>query len=520
MVNDADKQLAQELSKYYADPLGYVMFSYPWDTDKSIQLCELPEPWASKYNSKYGPDKWACEFLERLGVEIKDRGFDGVMAVMPIRMDVVSGHGIGKSAMTGWLTNFITQTRPNSQGTVTANTGAQLESKTWPQIRKWTKKSIAGHWFKITSGRGSMRMAHKLFPESWFCTAQTCQKDNSEAFQGQHAADSTSWYINDEASAIPTEIFVVQDGGLTDGEPMQFSVGNPTRTDGEFREHFRKKRHRHICYQIDSRNVQITNKEFIKQLVEDNGEDSDYVRVRVRGLFPRASVDQLLAFEVVESAKDRNVSYHGHPRIMGMDVGLSLGGDPSAWVIVQGQTVQNAGEFRLADTFAVAGRFREIFLENQCTQGYIDSIGYGAGVADTLKAWGLPVIATNVGEASPENKHYFNLRSDLWWRTKLFWEDKMCSIKYKDFGDKAVMDKLMAELATYLYSYTPGKMLIKVEAKKEAMDRLKRESPNLGDAFMLTRNHASATAEVYTGEDSGSAIFLNFDNEALEGALL
>ena len=513
-----DIEISKELSRFYADPLGYVMFAYPWDTDESIQVCELPEPWASRYGCKYGPDKWACEFLDRLGDEIKERGFDGAMSVLPIRMDVASGHGIGKSAMTGWLVNFISQTRPFSQGTVTANTSPQLESKTWPQIIKWTNKSIAGHWFKVSAGRGSMKMVHKDFPEQWFCTAQTCKEENSESFAGQHAVNSTSYYINDEASAIPNKIFEVQDGGLTDGEPMQFSFGNPTRTDGEFKDHFSKKRHRHICFQIDSRDVQITNKAYLNQLIEDNGLDSDFVRVRVLGKFPRASFNQLISEEIVLSAKDRRVSYHGHPRILGADVGLSLTGDPSAWVVVQGKTVIAAGEFRLDDTFAVAGRFREIFLEHRCSQGYIDSIGYGAGVADTLKAWGLNISGVNVAEASPQNTQYMNLRSDLWWRTKEFWEAKDCSIIYERYPDKHIMDRLISELATYLYFYTPsGK--VKVEGKEDAKTRLNRESPNLGDAFMLTRNYATATAQIHPNQTELTGIILEDYHEPEVGLI-
>ena len=174
-------------------------------------------------------------------------------------MAVSSGHGIGKSAITGWIVTWIMCTRPFSQGTVTANTFQQLDTKTWSQIRKWMKLSVASHWFTI----GASKIYHNDYPESWFCSAQTCREENSEAFAGQHAANSTSFYINDEASAIPDIIFEVQDGGLTDGEPMQFNFGNPTRNTGRFRECWRKFRHRWKTYKVDSRDVQITNKEYL-----------------------------------------------------------------------------------------------------------------------------------------------------------------------------------------------------------------------------------------------------------------
>ena len=256
---DVDWELSNDMSFFYADPLGFVMYAFPWESDSSLQVCELKGKWKKKYKGLYGPDKWACEFLEDLGQSVKDRKFDGHNSVDPIRMAVSSGHGIGKSAITGWIVTWIMCTRPFSQGTVTANTFQQLDTKTWSQIRKWMKLSVASHWFTI----GASKIYHNDYPESWFCSAQTCREENSEAFAGQHAANSTSFYINDEASAIPDIIFEVQDGGLTDGEPMQFNFGNPTRNTGRFRECWRKFRHRWKTYKVDSRDVQITNKEYL-----------------------------------------------------------------------------------------------------------------------------------------------------------------------------------------------------------------------------------------------------------------
>ncbi|MBU2652686.1 MAG: terminase [Bacteroidetes bacterium] len=417
MASKIDIELAHEVAKYYADPLGFVMFAYPWDTDPSIQVCELPEPWASKYNSKYGPDEWSCQFLDDLGEKIKANKFDGSHAVDAIRMAVSSGHGIGKSAMTGWLVNLIMSTRPNAQGTVTANTGPQLESKTWPQIAKWTKRCITSHWFDISSGRGSMRMRHKLFPESWFCTAQTCREENSEAFAGQHAVDSTSFYINDESSAISDKIFEVQDGGMTDGEPMQFLFGNPTKNTGSFREAFGKKRHRFMCYQVDSRDVQITNKKYIDELIADNGEDSDYTRVRVKGVFPRASSAQLIPYDLVEAARGKiiHVSEYAHaPRILICDP-ARFGDDQSTIGERQGLRHTILHKYRGKDTMFLANKLGTMNNDEGYDAVFIDVIGVGAGVVDRLIQLGhRNIIPVNFAESAKNEKKYHNLRAECW----------------------------------------------------------------------------------------------------------
>ena len=166
-------------------------------------------------------------------------------------------------------------TRPDLHGTITANTRAQLNTMTWAQIRAWTKLLIAADWLEATNHRLSFRG----FEESWFCSQQTCRKENSEAFAGQHAAHGTSFFVLDEASAIPDVIFDVAEGGMTDGEPMIFAFGNPTRSSGRFYEAVcGKSRHIWNHRSIDSRTSALTNKPLIEEWIDQHRLDSDFVR--------------------------------------------------------------------------------------------------------------------------------------------------------------------------------------------------------------------------------------------------
>lgn len=177
-----DEELEQFVGGYYDDPLGYVRIAFPWG-EAGTFLAEYPEPRA-----------WQCEFLEWLGGEIKARAFDGVHPVAAIEAAVSSGHGIGKGALTGMLVNFLMSTRKNARGTITANTSTQLDDKTWASTLQWHKLSVTAHWFEANT-QILYRVGHR---ESWRCTPQTCDPDNSESFAGQHSAQSTSFYINDE----------------------------------------------------------------------------------------------------------------------------------------------------------------------------------------------------------------------------------------------------------------------------------------------------------------------------------
>jgi hypothetical protein len=66
-----------------------------------------------------------------------------------------------------------------------------------------------------------------------------------------------------------------------------------------------------------------TNKAQLEQWVRDYGEDSGFVRARVRGLFPHAGSMQFISSELVEAAAraDRYIpSIPDEPLIMGVDV--------------------------------------------------------------------------------------------------------------------------------------------------------------------------------------------------------
>lgn len=96
MSKSSEKILYEELARCYDDPLRFVLWAFPWGETPETSLVKLKSPWKERYpNCEYGPDRWACEFLDDLGAEVKARGFDGTHAVDPIRMAVSSGHGIG-----------------------------------------------------------------------------------------------------------------------------------------------------------------------------------------------------------------------------------------------------------------------------------------------------------------------------------------------------------------------------------------------------------------------------------------
>ena len=486
-----DGALADEVARFYADPLGFVMFAYEWDTDPALQVVRLPEPWRSRYSSDYGPDAWACELLDRIGGQVLANSFDGVHAVPPVREAVASGHGIGKSAITAWLVDWIMSTRPYAKGTVTATTAPQLETKTWAEIAKWTRKCITGHWFEVTTGRGNMRMTHREHPESWYCAAQTCREENSEAFAGQHAVNSTSFYLFDEASGVPDKIKEVAEGGLTDGEPMMFAFGNPTQNSGWFFDCFNSQRHRWGTQQIDSRSVQITNKATLAEWVADYGIDSDFVKVRVRGMFPALSAKQFISVADADAALGRHLrpeQYGFAPKILTLDPAWD-GDDDLVFGLRQGLRFdilrvipKNDNDIEIANMLA---RFED---EHQADGVIIDK-GYGTGIYSAGATMGRDWLLADFGSASPD-PGCLNLRAYMVREVRDWFKEGGAIADNKE-------GKLLHAEAISIQTVPRFDGVIQLEAKKD-MKRRGLASPNRLDALGLSfafpiekRRHAS-----------------------------
>ena len=176
--------------------------------------------------------------------------------------------------------------QPDCKAVITANTEVQLRTKTWPELAKWYRLALHRHWCNF--GATSITARDPKHERTWRCDMVPWSETNTEAFAGLHNQGNRILLVFDEASSINDLVWEVAEGALTDErtEIIWLCLGNPTLSTGCFRECFGRLRHRWHTVQVDSRTVEGTNKEQLAQWIEDYGEDSDFVRVRVRGEFP------------------------------------------------------------------------------------------------------------------------------------------------------------------------------------------------------------------------------------------
>lgn len=477
---DPARALPDMAGMLYDDPLRFALFAFDFGEDASLRVVKLPEPWALTYDSEFGIETWACEMFDQIGQQVRERGFDGTTAVDAIRHATSSGHGISKSATTAMLVNWLMTTRPNARGVITANTAPQLESKTWAELAKWTRRSIFADWFEVSTGRGSMKMVHREAPESWNCFGQTAAEERAESFAGLHAADSTPFYVFDEASAIPAAIWQVAEGGMTDGEAHFYAFGNPTRTGTPFFQCFHAQRHRWTTRQVDSRTCQLTNKNQIDEWVADFGEDSDFVKVRVRGIFPSASSLQFISRTLVDDAMARELpASGGESVVVGVDP-ARFGADSSVIYTRAGRDGRSWAPIKLrqVDTMTLAARVAEhvnlIRSAGHRVVVNVDGGGVGGGVIDRLRSMGFDVNEVQFGARAMDPKKWANRRAEIWGALR----------EWLGTGALLKDDELVADLTNLEYGYTSADQILL--EKKESMKSRGLASPDIADALACT----------------------------------
>ena len=437
------------------DPYKYVMANWPWGEDGGI------------LQDEEGPDVWQKEVLDYIGEKTK--------AWETAQIAVKSGHNIGKTCLIAWIINYFITTRSHPQIIVTANTAVQLSTKTWRELAKWHKLSLNKDFFEWTATRYSQAMNK----DTWFASAIPWSERNSEAFAGAHEErkNSAVCMIFDEASAIPDVIWEVASGAMTTPGSLFVAFGNPTQNTGRFRECWGKFRHRWHGITVDSRTAKKADNELITQWVEDYGEDSDFVKVRVRGEFPDSASNQLISIVDVDSAIGKTVEhYNKATKIMGVDI-ARFGEDSSAIAVRQGRKLFALEERKSLDLMQTVGFILEMMNKHNPDVTYVDIGGMGAGVYDRLKEQGIRgVVGINFGTVADEPLKYRNKRAEMWGRMKDWLHEGSSDIPNDT--------ELRGDLVGPMYFYTSSGQLM-IERKKD-MKRRGLASPDKGDAFALT----------------------------------
>jgi hypothetical protein len=367
---------------------------------------------------------------------------------------------------------------------VTAPTSSQLFDALFAEMKRWINELPDA--FKEVLNVKSDRVEHTAAPSEMFISARTSRAETPEALAGVHSEHVM--LIVDEASGVPEQVFEAAAGSMSGHNATTIMLSNPTRSSGTFFESQNRLADSWWTRRWSCVDSPLVSDEFIEEMKLRYGEDSNAFRIRVLGEFPQADDDTIIPFHLVETATHRDIEGDSDlPSVWGLDVSR-FGNDKTALCKRQGSVVTEIRSWSGLDLMQTVGRvvaeYEALLPSKQPREILVDSIGLGSGVVDRLREIGLPVRGINVAEAPSMGGTYLNLRSELWFKTKAWFEDRACKLP-KD-------DQLVAELTGIRYSFTSsGKM--KAESKDE-MRKRGLASPDLADALCLTMASDAATA--------------------------
>jgi hypothetical protein len=453
------RAVIEDLGGMQRDPLNYARYAFPWGKGelKGKQL-----------------RKWQVKVLEDISKGLKKGQINNLQEA--IQIAIASGHGVGKSALVAMIIMWGLSTHEDTKIVVTANTDTQLRTKTWPEVQKWHRLAINNFMFEVTAT--AVYSKDKKHEKTWRADAIPNSDHNTESFAGLHNEGKRILVVFDEASAIPNKIWEVTEGALTDEntEIIWLAFGNPTRANGRFNDCFKRLRHRWTSYQIDSRDVEGTNKDQINNWLEDYGEESDFFKVRVRGIFPSTNTRQFISQAIIDKAetmKPTPLEYDFAPVILSCDPAWT--GDDDL-VIAKRQGVH----FEILevipkndDDMLIAHKINRYESDYDADAVFID-VGYGTGIYSCGKAMGRNWKLVDFGGKS-NDPSCINKRAEMWEKMRVW---------LRDGGSLPNDRELIVELGIpETVSRDDGK--IKLESK-ESMKKRGEKSPNKADALALT----------------------------------
>lgn len=393
------------------------------------------------------------------------------------KISIVSGHGIGKSAVLSWLIIWYLFCFLNAQVGATAPTSEQIHDILWKEIALWLERMPQGlkDLFELQSGY----LRVKEFPETWFARARTARKETPEAIAGLHG-DYVMIPV-DEASGVVDEIYRAAEGSLTGENTLVILISNGTRTSGYFYDTHHSDKDNWQTLSFNSEESPIVEEGFIDRMLTKYGKDSDEYKIRVLGQFP--SIEQMDDKGWIPLIADNQILQvsEGLPFIGRKKLGIDPSGegdDTTRWVlrdnfqaaVIHTQTTSN--EKTIAkDTYDIIQKY-----ELSPYDVTVDNFGVGANVKAELLLIDhkMDINSVNWGEPASDEEVYLNKKAE-------------CNFRAREWlirGGAVVGDDLKREILSNRYknNLKGKKQIMDKPAQKQILGR----SPDRNDAFMLT----------------------------------
>lgn len=486
---------------------------------------EEPIYWARKFGGDQfdpwsGQEEFWREYGKLLMAKIKKwRGDelteDEKRYAKKIGISIMAGQGVGKGAtisLCGLHYLFaLSSVRPKA--VCTAPAGPQLHSSLWPEFGAWLQRNpLLGEIFEKIANRIFLKedtdrgTVSRIEPRTVQPNANP--DEQKVVLAGVHAVGVL--YLIDEWSGIPEPVMEPIEGGLTDPLSMVIGIFNPTKRSGFAIETHRKNRDMWICLHWDGEALRKEklessgrfawfNEDVQLELARKYGRESDFYRVRVRGLPPEQSSSSLLSYESVMDATERpTLILPGDPLVIPVDV-AGEGDNKSIMGTMRGPVFTSLKEIRhqgdpiaLGDQVTTYLRKELMGLEDGVQHAVgVDVIGIGRGVHSYLtnvqrvaRCYGI-----DVSERPLDPTRFHRLRDQVWWEAReAFMETKQVALQLvDDQGRPYVDDELIAQLTTIAWAEVNGKIKVQGKGASSGIPNVKplTISPDKADTLVL-----------------------------------
>lgn len=411
------------------------------------------------------------------------------------RIAMRSGHRVGKTMIMAVVALWHLCTKYPQKTILTAPSAGQLYGSLLPEIMSLSKKLPPFMRDLFTFYTDGIKL--KADPDGSFLSARTADPDNPESFQGIHSAHIL--FIWDEASGIDDRLFNAARGSMASPNAIRILAGNPTRLFNTFHKAFTTHAELYEKFHVSSVGLPTVDPDFIKEVTDEFGQDSNEYRIRVLGEFPETDDESYISSSIVKAARTRNIE---RPKMSAVVYSLDPSrspegnGDPSVLTRRYGHHyVDKQLVYRRKDTMQMVGEIQKLVQEDHDTivrqfkdagrsllymppipvAIIVDVIGIGAGIVDRLRELQFNVIAINASETSTDEVHCFRMRDALWKKGLKFLKEPTNKIPDDDL--------LEVELTGAHYEHNSAGDLV-IESKKSMRKRGLR-SPDRADSLHL-----------------------------------
>lgn len=393
-------------------------------------------------------------------------------------LTVRAGRGPGKTASLAWVILHHICTRYPWKVPCTSGVQAQLKDTLMAEICLWASRLPQP--IKQSLEIATSRIYLKRDPDNCFVVPRTARIGGEEALRGFHSPNLL--IIADEASAVPRAVLEPLSGALASPGSKIILSGNPSLNSGYFYDSFHKHKSHWCQVHISCEDAPRVPREFIKQMEDKHGRDSNIFRVEVLGEFPKADDDALVSLEDLEASQKRHVAQAG-PIMWALDV-ATFGSDSCVLVKRHGNYMwETPISWAKAGPSESAGRVINEYKNTPV--GYrpvminVDFLPEGAGIVERLQEAGLPARTVNTAEvAHLDPARYANLRVELWHLAAEWFACNQNATKGAD------LDILFEDLLAAQRRILPSGKL-QVTSREDFIKQIGR-SPDHGSAFALT----------------------------------